>query len=163
METKIERNFYNKTIEIQNKWGLIQVSASMERFYNPEIYNKGVDLESLPEHLQLYNPQLDYVGPESNPTLAKLVPDSISGVKISIAGFHHDRKYALGGDEMDRYYADREFLIIIESCILTSRLGYMRRKWALWKALKFFNAVHIDGYKHFQYKPYSLREGRYQD
>ena len=42
-----------------------------------------------------FDPAVDWCGPENNERLASMIPDSIMGVPIGIAGYRHDLGYAL--------------------------------------------------------------------
>jgi len=79
----------------------------------------------VPWHLFKYRPTYDYVGPESNKSLRRCVPNTIYGVDINYAGFVHDRLYEIGGIEDERRQADWEFWRVINVTLRQNLTGYL--------------------------------------
>ena len=82
--------------------------------------------------------------------LSRLVPDTIWGINVGIAGDIHDYSYWLGGTDEERETADAVFyhnlLVLIETH--GGILAPLRR----WRARKYYLALRIGGKAHFNFK-----------
>jgi len=63
----------------------------------------------------------------------------------------HDYRYWMGGDEEDRQFADHEFFDYMLN-IIEQKSWRMIRPLARRRALKYYEAVRLLGYKFFRYK-----------
>lgn len=77
-------------------------------------------------------------------------PDYILGCDLRPAGHWHDYAYTIGGDEMDRERADRDFLVNLGICGLANTGSKVAAaKWAAAKAI--YRRVRFWGIRHFTY------------
>ena len=82
--------------------------------------------------------------------LSRLVPDTIWGIYVGIAGDIHDYSYWLGGTDEDRDTADAVFYHNLLVLIIThgGLLAPLRR----WRARKYYLALRVGGKAHFNFK-----------
>lgn len=119
---------------------------------------------SLPEYKQYseaigdYNKELAYAGPDDNEMLAALIPETAYGIDLNICFFQHDALYQIGGGNKERWAADIAMLAtglyIIEKTdnkwYLTG-VNWLRKHLARIRLIKYFEAVRMLGYQHFNY------------
>lgn len=120
-------------------------------------------LKSLPEYslycdyIGSYDDIIDYAGPNGK-AISKLIPRTLWGIDCNIAFYQHDALYEKGGSKKDRWTADITMLVTILWCIdnhpdskLIYGFNWMRRHLARVRAIKYFEAVRSQGYKHFNF------------
>jgi hypothetical protein len=121
-----------------------------------EKWLKGLsDYEIMVATMGHYDDTIDYVGPQSNERMNKLIPRYLpGGVDINACAFRHDWAYAQGGDSQDRFHADASFLTDMLNVIelhewtiidLFRFLPYRAEK----RAWHYYKAVRIAGKDHF--------------
>ena len=90
---------------------------------------------------------------------ATIAPDSIYLVRIAngdnryppLPADLHDYRYWVGGDEEDRRLADHEFFEFMLD-IIEERMWWVLHPFARRRALKYYEAVRLLGYRYFNYK-----------
>jgi len=106
-----------------------------------DLWERHVDSGAeIPEDLEVYDKEVDYVGPNGFKAVALLVPATICEIDINFAGFWHDRLYEVGGGIYDRWYADWLFYRVILS-LLWPELAGLKLVRGMLRALIYWRAV----------------------
>jgi hypothetical protein len=121
-------------------------------------FTKLSEYKSYAEAIGDYNKDLCYAGPDDNEMLAALIPETAWGIDLNICFYQHDAKYSIGGGSHERWLADIAMLstglYIIEKWpnrwYLTG-LNSIRRHLARIRLVKYFEAVRLLGYQHFNF------------
>ena len=82
----------------------------------------------------------------------KLIPDTLGGIDIGEACSIHDYMYGVGGTELDREMADRDFLINMLTIIHRDDNWLTNEGVAIKWASKYYIAVVEYGKDYFNYK-----------
>ena len=94
----------------------------------------------------------DYCGPEDNPILSAIIPDSFLSVDFSDCCKDHDAEYKEGGTEKERKKSDKKLKTCIK-CRLLKKFGYWtfytKQLWLVPQA--YYLAVKNKGKEYFKY------------
>ena len=83
---------------------------------------------------------------------AKIVPDTIYGLNIRICACIHDHAYMVGGGEIDKILADKEFLDNMLTLINTYDKWWYPHWLARHRAMTYYDAVVRMGDSSFNYR-----------
>ena len=127
-----------------------------------QIYNWFIglnDYQKWREAIGMYNPELDYAGPENNKTISMLIPATVYGIDCNPAFYQHDALYEIGGTEKERFWSDGAMLLtglfIIEKWPdrwFLYGANWLRRHLGRVRLIKYFEAVRAGGKAHFNFR-----------
>ena len=111
--------------------------------------------------LPIYNPKVDYIGPEAWTEIKALKPIADLarrswGIDLNMAGFVHDFLYSVGGDGAARLRADTAFLTMMNFLIEQQSskvwgVGRIQRNLARAYADRLYSLVRENGTSFFRY------------